>query len=205
MIWAEIVNHSRTHMTAIFNERGGKTLLTVHLAVWLQAGWSRFCLNHRPAHRLGKARGETPGPVVVKVPGSSWIVRWPAPRLTASTSSDRSPPGVTPMAARIVSADLVLVPVRAWDDMDADASHGKLSAKPYVFVQSDCPQRAYWKLKSGARNWRHKRPIFGPVHNWHSSGGAAPKLAAGRLSLTARSRDSILHFDIIQKEQSNPA
>jgi chromosome partitioning protein len=163
---------------AVFNEKGGsgKTLLTVHLAVAAhQAGRKVAILDLDPqasASAWSEARGETPGPVVVKVPISS------LDRAVAGAKADGfdfilidSPPGVTPMAARIVSAaDLVLVPVRPQKfDMDAVPATVKLiGAKPYVFVQSDCPQRAPEIEKRRKELETYKRPIFGPVHNWRS-------------------------------------
>lgn len=163
---------------SVFNEKGGsgKTMTSVHLSVAAHMAGRKVAIldldSQGSASDWREARGDVPGPVVVKVPISS------LDRAIAGAKADGfdfilidSPPGVSPMAAKIVNAaDLVLIPVRPQRfDMKAVPATVKLvGAKPYAFVLSDCPQRAPEIEKRRKELLAYGRPVFGPINNWRS-------------------------------------
>jgi chromosome partitioning protein len=163
---------------AVFNQKGGsgKTMLSVHLAVAAHTtGQKVAVLDLDPQGSSTKwfsDRGDKPGPLVVQVDVTSLA------RAVEGAAADRydlvlidCPPGVTPSTARIIgAADLVVIPVRP-EPMDMDAIPDTLKligAKNYVFVLSDCPQRAPEIEENRVKLLAHGRPVFGPVNNWRS-------------------------------------
>ena len=163
---------------AIFNQKGGsgKTMLTVHLAVAAQrAGRNVAVLDLDPqgsAAQWHSIRGADSLPVVVKVPDSSLKVA------VAGAQADGydfilidAPPSVSTATARIIAAaDLVVIPVRPEPfDIAAVPDTVKLvGGRRYVFVLSDCPQRAPEIGEARAVLEQFGRPVFGPVNNWRS-------------------------------------
>ena len=165
------------YVLAIFNQKGGsgKTMLCVHVAVAAMYSGRNVCiLDVDPQASASAWRKSRTGqlPVVVQVPDSS------LQRAIDGAIGDGydlilidSPPSVSPATARIIgAADLVVVPVRPepFDLAAVPATMRLIGAKRYVFVLSDCPQKAPEIEVSRLALAGTGHPVYGPVNNWRS-------------------------------------
>lgn len=165
------------HVLAIFNQKGGsgKTMLCVHLSVAATLAGRKTCiLDVDPQASALAWRKPRTGlfPVVVQVPDGSLA------RAVEGAIADGfdlvlidSPPSVSPTTAKIIgAADLVVVPVRPepFDLAAVPATMRLIGAKRYVFVLSDCPQKAPEIETTRLALAGTGSPVYGPVNNWRS-------------------------------------
>lgn len=163
---------------SVFNQKGGsgKTMLSVHLAVAAhQAGCKAAILDLDPqgsASAWFTARGDLPGPVVVKIPSSS------LDKAIAGAVADGydfilvdCPPAVSPATARMIgAAGLVIIPIcpEPFDLAALPETLKLVGAKQHVFVLSNCPQKAPEIEETRANLLKMGKPVYGPINNWRS-------------------------------------
>lgn len=163
---------------AVFNQKGGvgKSMLTVHLAVAAGlTGRKVLILDLDPQGSSAAwhaARGEGTEPPVLAV-GNASLDRSiaNAKALDFNFILIDSPPSVSPTTAKIISAaDLVIIPIRpvTFDVAALPATVKLVGSKPYVFVLSDCPQRAPETEETRQALLAFGKPILGPINNWRS-------------------------------------
>jgi chromosome partitioning protein len=162
---------------AIFSPKGGagKTTLCVHLSVAaIGTGLNVCILDCDPQASAVAWRNQrlNESPVVVPVPGSF------LPQAIAGAVADGydliiidSPPSVSAVTAQIIGvADLIVVPVRP-EPLDLAAMPDALKligGKPFVFLLSDCPQKAPEISATRIALEATGHPVVGQVNNWRS-------------------------------------
>lgn len=164
-------------VVAIFNQKGGsgKTTLAVHLAVAASMAGRKVCiidLDPQGSATAWRRPRAYVMPVVAQVPASS------LDKAIEGAIEDcfdfiliDTPPSVSAATARIIgAAGLVVVPVRPQPfDLAAVPDTLKLiGAKRYVFVLSDCPQKAPEIEITRIELLKLGKPVFGPLNNWRS-------------------------------------
>jgi chromosome partitioning protein len=162
---------------AIFSPKGGagKTTLCVHLSVAAMSKGLRVCildLDPQASALAWRRQRLNELPVVVAIPGSAIA------QAVAGAISDGydlilidSPPSVSAVTSQIINAaDLIVVPVRP-EPLDLAAMPDALKLigdKQFVFVLSDCPQKAPEIEATRLALEATGKPVLGPVNNWRS-------------------------------------
>jgi len=165
-------------VVSVFNQKGGsgKTMLSVHLAVAAHLKGLRTLVldldEQGSATNWYRVRGAIPGPVVASVPVAS------LDKAIAAAIKEGfdlilidCPPSVSPATAKMIgAAGLVVIPItpEPFDLAALPATLVLVGAKRYVFVLSNCPQKAPEIEETKAKLLKMGKPVFGPVNKWTS-------------------------------------